>query len=194
MGIKMSNLFSEELHKYYVDGEEVPSVTEIAKPISFEQMSKLDNNILERARNRGSIVHEYCEQYLLCGEIDFAEVGSEYIDYVEQFVNWYITYKPKVLFTEYQMYSSEFAGTTDLICEIDGKRIIVDYKTTSSIDTKSLSVQLEGYRRLAEMQGIHIDATYSLQLKKDSWTFKERDCDSEWFDLLLKHNKKMKGE
>ena len=66
----MKEFFDEEQHKYFVNGIEVPSVTEIAEPISFNRLNNLPNHILERARMRGSQVHEFAEEYLLVGEID----------------------------------------------------------------------------------------------------------------------------
>lgn len=184
--------FAPDTHTYYWDGKIVPSVTEIAKPISSARLNELPKWIVENARQRGSAVHEYAEEYLLCGELDFDSIEPEYLPYVENFVNWARTYKPKVLYTEYKMGCEEFAGTLDLICEIDGQIILVDYKTTSSIDKKSLSVQLEGYNRLAKLYGIKIDRFMYLHLKKDGWVFKDILLDPTWFDILLQHNKKMK--
>ncbi len=184
--------FDPDTHTYYWDGKIVPSVTEIANPISSVRLNELPKWIVENARRRGSAVHEYAEEYLLCGELDFDRIEPEYLPFVENFVNWARTYKPKVLYTEYKMGCEEFAGTLDLICEIDGQIILVDYKTTSSIDKKSLSVQLEGYNRLAKLYGIEIDRFMYLHLKKDGWVFKDIILAPTWFNLLLLHNKKMK--
>lgn len=186
------NYFDAENHKYFSNGVEVPSVTEIAKPISCERLSGLPRHIVENARNRGTAVHELAEEYLLVGELDFEELPPEYAPYLEQFIEWAFTYKPKVLYTEYKMFGSEFAGTCDLICNIDGKTIVVDYKATSAIDKKSLSVQLEGYKRLCTAYNIQIDECWYLHLKKDTYVFKPLETDAEWFDILLAHNKKMK--
>lgn len=190
----MSNYFDEETHKYYVDGVEKPSVTEIANPISFERLDALQKSMLERARMRGTRCHELAEEYLLLGELDIEEIETEFIPYIQQFVLWVKTYRPKVIFTEKQLFGNEFCGTLDLVCEIDGKIINVDYKFTSSIDKKSLSVQLEGYSRLAKENGIQIDEGWFLHIKKDSFVFKPITKDKEWFDLLLLHNKKMRGK
>ena len=188
----MANYYDEENHKYYVDGIEKPSVTEIANPISAERLNALQIALVERARERGKRCHELFEEYLLLGEIDTEEIETEYFPYVKQFVLWAKTYRPRVLFTEKKLYGTEFCGTADLICEIDGKTIIVDYKVTSIADKRSLSVQLEGYFRLAEINGIHVDEVAMLHIKKDSYTFKPIRRDAEWFSLLLRHNQKMK--
>lgn len=186
------NDYNEELHKYYVNGVEVPSVTDICSPISFQRLDALQKSMLDRAKARGTRCHEIAEEYLLVGEIDIDEIETEYIPYVQQFVLWVKTYRPKVLYTEKRLWGKDFAGTLDLICEIDGKIINVDYKFTSAMDKKSLSVQLEGYDRLAKENGIHIDESWVLHIKKDGYVFKPITKDKEWFNLLLAHNKKMK--
>lgn len=190
----MSNYYDDETHKYYVGGVEKPSVTEIANPISFERLSALQKLLIEKAKQRGTRCHELFEQYLLLGELDTEEIETEYFPYVQQFVLWAKSYRPKVLFTEKKLYGEDFCGTADLICEIDGKLIIVDYKVTSAIDKKSLSVQLEGYYRLCKKLGLEIDDCYFLHIKKDSYVFKPIKRDAEWFDMLLFHNKKMRGK
>lgn len=188
------NYYDEEKHRYYVDGVEKPSVTEIAKPISAERLNAIQMVMVERARERGRRCHELFEQYLLLGEIDPEEIETEYFPYVQQFVLWSKAYRPKVLFTEKKLYGDEFCGTADLICVIDGKLIVVDYKVTSAIDKKSLSVQLEGYYRLCNKLGLEIDECYFLHIKKGSYVFKPIKRDAEWFDVLLYHNKKMRGK
>ena len=188
----MANIYDEENHKYYVDGEEKPGVTDIASPISFERLDNLQKVLLERARARGRRCHEIFEEYLLMGDIDIEEIETDYIPYVQQFILWAKTYKPKVIYTEKKMFSNEFCGTCDLVCEIDKKVLIVDYKVTSAADKKSLSVQLEGYYRLCQKYDIDIEDTYYLHIKKDGYVFKPIKRDVEWFDILLKHKQKMK--
>jgi ATP-dependent exoDNAse (exonuclease V) beta subunit len=188
----MADIYDEINHEYYRNGKKLPSVTEICEPISFERLDALQKAMVERAKQRGSRCHELAEEYLLVSELDIDEIESEYIPYMQQFVLWAKTYKPKVLYTEKKLFSDLFAGTLDLICEIDGKTIIVDYKFTSAIDKKSLSVQLDGYDRLAKINGIAVDESWFLHVKKDGYVFKPITKDSEWFDILLKHNQKMK--
>lgn len=186
--------YNDELHQYFVGGVEKPSVTEIASPISFERLDALQKHLLERAKARGSRCHELFEEYLLCGELDVESIEIDYIPYVQQFVLWAKSYRPRVLYTEKLLFSDEFCGRADLICAIDGKVTLVDYKVTSAVDKKSLSVQLEGYYRLCQLVGINIEDCYYLHIKKDGYVFKPIKRDAEWFDLLLSHNKKMRGK
>lgn len=186
--------YNDELHRYYVGGVEKPSVTEIANPISFERLNALQASLLERARLRGERCHELFEEFLLFGELNAEEIEAEYFPFVQQFVLWAKTYRPTVLYTEKKLFGEDFCGTADLICIIDGKLVLVDYKVTSAIDKKSLSVQLEGYYRLCRLIGIKIEECYFLHIKKDSYVFKPIKRDAEWFDILLSHNKKMRGK
>jgi hypothetical protein len=134
------------------------------------------------------------EMAYLSNLVEEKRIEMEHFPYIQQFVLWFKTYRPKVIFTERKLFGEKFAGTLDLICEIDGKIINVDYKFTSAIDKKSLSVQLEGYYRLCQENNIHIDESWYLHIKKDAFVFKPITRDSEWFDLLLAHNKKMRGK
>ena len=155
-------------------------------------MNALQQSLLERAKARGNRCHELAEEFWLSGELDTEEIESDYFPYMQQFILWAKTYRPKVIYTEKKLFGNEFCGTADLIIQLDGKTILVDYKFTSQLDTKSLSVQLEGYKRLCGIYGIKIDKCYALHIKKDSYIFKEIKTDPEWFDLLLRHNKKIK--
>ncbi len=187
----METFYNEETHEYFVDGVKTPNITNIASPISFERLDALQKSLLDRARARGSRCHELFEEYLLCGELDIETIETEYIPYVQQFILWVKTYRPKVIFTEKKLFSKEFCGTCDLICEIDDKTFLVDYKVTSVADKKSLSVQLEGYYRLCKLYKINIDECYYLHIKKDGYVFKPIIRNERWFDILLEHNKFM---
>ena len=188
----MKTYYDEEKHEYYVDDVLRPGVTEICSPISAERLNALQMTLLERAKQRGQRCHELFEEYLLLGDLDTDTIEGEYFDYVQQFVLWARTYRPKVIYTEKKLFDYEFCGTCDLICEIDGKTYLIDYKVTSVADKKSLSVQLEGYARLCEKHGIHIDEYYYLHIKKDGYVFKPIKRNQRWFDILLEHNRYMK--
>lgn len=190
----MTTNFDEETHKYTIDGIEYPSVTEICEPISFKRLDALSKSLLDRAKQRGTEVHELCETYALTGEVDDEIKESPYLPYIASFVEWYKTYRPKVIYTEKALFSAKlgYCGKCDLVCEIDGKIFLIDYKATSAIDKKSLSVQLVGYKNLLAEYGINTECEYVLHLKKDGYVFKPIKLDYEWFDILLKHNKKLK--
>lgn len=188
----MKTYYDEEKHEYYVDGVKKPSVTDICSPISAQRLNALQQSVVDRAKQRGSECHKLFEEYILLGEIDIESVETEYLPYIQQFALWVKTYKPKPIYTEKQLFGSDFCGTCDLICEIDDKILLVDYKVTATADKKSLSVQLEGYYRLCEKYGITIDECWYLHIKKDGYVFKPIVRNKRWFDILLEHNKFMR--
>ena len=188
----MQTYYDEEKHEYFVDNIKRPNVTEICSPISAQRLNALQQSVLDRARQRGSVCHRLFEEYLIVGSLNIDNIATEYIPYIQQFILWAKTYRPQVIFTEKRLFWYDFCGTCDLICRIDGKTILVDYKVTATADKKSLSVQLEGYFRLCKQYGINIDECWYLQLKKDGYVFKPIVRNERWFDILLEHNKFMK--
>lgn len=188
------NKFDEETHKYTINGIEYPSVTEICEPISFKRLDALSKNVLEQAKQRGKEIHELCEEYALIQEITDDMRESQYSPYIANFIEWFKTYQPNVIYAEKSLFSAKlgYCGTCDLLCEIDNKLTLVDYKATSAIDKKSLSVQLVGYKRLLAEYGFQTQAEMVLHLKKDGYVYKPITLDQEWFDILLRHNQKLK--
>ena len=64
------------------------------------------------------------------------------------FVQWYNDYKPEILSCEETLWDRDYpvAGTADLVCRIDGKLHLIDYKTGKHYDTHQL--QLTAYGQL----------------------------------------------
>lgn len=162
----MKAILDKEYHVYTVDGIVKPSVSEIMRPLTeafYEEADKYGR--LERARQRGSGVHESIEIYLT-----FGIINEEYEKYVLAFINWMEQYKPNILRYEYCMTNGVYCGTVDLICEIDGKTHLIDYKATSVIHDNLLGIQLAAYEELASSEGFKIEETNVLHLKS-SGTF-----------------------
>src|SRR3990167_4925426 len=92
----------------------------------------------DKGKDIGSIVHEAIEKFLGEESVDIPanEAGKAF----RVFVKWFSDNKPKVLLAEQIGYSKEhdYAGTCDLVCEIDGKTVIVDVKTSNVSRTAPL--------------------------------------------------------
>lgn len=190
--------FDDEFHKYYIKGVEYPSVTEICDPISFKKLDALNKSLIERAAQRGRVIHEFISNFFIEQDESLVdEIPGDLVGYAYAFLNWYRTYKPTVLYSELLLGDDElgFCGTCDIIVVIDNKIILIDTKTTANLDKKYLSAQLSGYKQLLAKRGIFVDKTMALHLKKDqTWNFCEITPDDEWFSLLLKHNQKMRSK
>jgi hypothetical protein len=90
---------------------------------NFRQVSK-------NAMDAGSRVHDAIEQYLKTGREPFKpsdEVMAGFLSFLE----WQDAHHLKTLQTEHTVYGDRYAGTLDLLCELNGKQYVIDFKTTS---------------------------------------------------------------
>lgn len=162
--------FDPSTHTYTIDGVAVPSVTEICSVLTAGKYSG-GQGVIDAARARGTAVHELCEAYDY-GTLE--EVPAELAGYVKAWADFCRDYRPEWLFVEHMMFSKELqmAGTCDRIGVIDGKRVVVDIKTTASMDRASklaLACQLFAYEVLYYRQHLEkIDGdSFGVQLKRD---------------------------
>lgn len=194
LGDKMIE-FDEEKHEYSIDGEKFPSVTEICEPISFKKLDAVDKSIVAKAAARGSAIHEMICNYIYTDEFTEDAIPTDYEPYLSAFLDWWLQYAPSPMYNEMLVGSKElgYCGTCDFVCKINNKIYLIDFKTTSELDKKYLSVQLYGYKKALAERGINVEVCAVLHLTKDGkWNFKEITPDEEWWELLQKHNKKMR--
>jgi len=113
--------------------------------------------IKNEAAARGSRVHKAIEilstggtishdEKLTDGEGNYNEITVEEYDRIISFVHWVDEMKPKFISTEKTVFNTKhnYAGTLDAIVEIEGKRYILDYKTSANIYL-SHEVQISSY-------------------------------------------------
>ena len=79
------------------------------------------------------------------------ELTLEECDCILSFKAWFEAVKPKVIAWESAIFSDQYnyAGTIDLICEIDGEYWVVDFKTGQYI-WPEYELQVSAYRRAIE--------------------------------------------
>ena len=165
----MSLVFSEDDHSYFVDGKRVPSVTEVCSLLTADKYSG-GQAIIHAAAVRGTAVHELCALYDMDALPD--EIDPAYSGYLKAWASFCRDYRPQWLWIEKPLGCPRLAGTVDRIGIIDGQPVVVDIKTTSSMDRVSkisLACQLAGYERLAELANIYVvkDSGIGVQLHKD---------------------------
>lgn len=163
--------FNAEKHEYDVLGTKLPSVTEICAPLTYSKYH-LDNAMVEQAARRGSVIHELCASYDR-GDLEHEEtVPADDAQYLLAWIKFCHDYQAKWEYVEIPMATRSFAGTIDRIGIIDGKRVIVDIKTTASMDRAnkiSLCAQIMGYVFLSWDNDFDCSYSHSMgvQLKKD---------------------------
>jgi len=126
------------------------------------------NHNRESAANRGTAIHDIAERYAKEGKFPEVTVPAEHMGYVRALKKWVKFAKPKFTHSEIVVASKEhrFAGTFDGLCTIDGKRCLVDYKTSKKgvVYTKA-HLQAAGYElALYESYGIEIDEKWIIGL------------------------------
>jgi hypothetical protein len=177
-------LYDDEKHYYRVGGKFIRSVSHYLKPISTQVYGTIDEAILKAAAARGTAVHFAIEIFANYGAI---EIAPELQGYFNAFLDWCGKYSPKILASEYRTYHPIYwyAGTLDLIVEINGRIILVDAKCTAELKSYLVSLQDAAYAEAASQHGIRIDGIAALHLRRDgTYTFEEYN-QKEAFNMFL---------
>lgn len=128
---------------------------------------------------RGKEVHAYAEQLIKGADVDVPERLAGYVASAVQFMN---EWRPAPVLVEASVGSRahRYCGTVDLICDLpDGRRALMDYKTSMSGIYPETAVQLAAYRHAefavdgtgAEIPLAHlgINCTYAVWVREDSY-------------------------
>lgn len=160
--------FDEAGHIYRLNGLVIPSVTTLMKPLSDDFYRTVDPDVLDRAARRGTAIHNAVENFT---EFGIRDIAPQYAGYFESFLQWWELRKPEPLAMEHKVYHKilRYAGTADLICVIGGRLTLVDYKSSAQVNSKLCAVQLEGYDRAFESQGVKVDDRLILHLSKSGY-------------------------
>lgn len=107
------------------------------------------------AGDMGTKVHAWVELYTSTNECPAMPEDEQERKMAEKFHAWVVENKVKFLESEKQVYNLTewYAGTLDFICEIDGKKYIGDFKTSSGIYSREYFAQCAGYRWAFEDMG-----------------------------------------
>lgn len=140
-------VFDPVEHRYTYDGNPVPSVTQIMRPLTEAVYGKIDPATLQAAADFGTAVHA-CTEYLDEGDLDANSVEPEWIPYVEAYIAWKDFARPTIERIEWRLACEKYAGTIDRIVTINGEPWVVDIKTTTAIHPH-VGVQLAAYEALA---------------------------------------------
>lgn len=165
-------LFFDQGHKYTLDGEEVPSVSELCRFLSREVYGTVAQYTLDQAADRGTMVHKACEALDVYGKVEVKEDISPYVNAYLQFrhehdVEWNMVERSIANQKE------RYAGTIDRYGTIDGIKALVDLKTTYTVHKRLAIAQLNLYRWMVEAEGHPVEKQYILHLKKDGYKLVE---------------------
>jgi len=144
--------------RYRVDGKIVPGVTTIIGSnlgwntyvlVNWATKLALEGEDPEEHKNRagriGTIAHKLIENYIK-NEVNKTNLACDLFFYAtpevmaaqtafKAFLDWEDAYKPTYLHSELQLVSKKYryGGTSDLICLIGDKRVVLDFKTSTGV-------------------------------------------------------------
>lgn len=151
--------FIEETHTYIVDGIIVPSVSTIlAQTIFKDKYASVPDFVLQKAAEFGTAVHKAIETSEWIGLDD--KQYQVYMNYLKLVKRENIE---PLVHEQVVSYNYDFAGTFDMIANVNGLNCLVDIKTTYHLDRDYLSWQLSLYE-LA--YGKQFDKLYAIWLPK----------------------------
>jgi hypothetical protein len=161
-------IFSEDAHIYQLDGQVIPSVSELCSPLSKSIYQEVPKWQMEAAADRGTAVHKATQQLDAAGT---ADIDAEYLPYLLAYMRFLQEHSVSWSLTEQPMYHKEFlfAGTPDRYGYVDGKATLVDFKTSSNVHKPLCRAQLNFYALMIFERGLPVDQMMILHLKRDGY-------------------------
>jgi hypothetical protein len=118
----------------------------------LKQVGYNADEIVKKAAEQGSNVHEMIENYLKGFEINWEFEGKQLYTLNEwkmfcKFIEFFETYKLEILAIEFVFCNEDlgFGGCIDLICRINDQIWLIDHKTSNYIH-KTHELQISAYR------------------------------------------------
>lgn len=135
----------------------------------FQAYAFVDQQKLKRAQQIGTGVHEAIEAYFKDG---FEPLDRKKAPYFESFLKWVEGKDIKVHMLETRLYDHprKITGRIDLLANIDGMNVLVDFKTGSWSHPEIWRLQATFYRSMIHQDDLIPDHYLFVQLNKDGVT------------------------
>lgn len=182
----MKVVFNDDTHTYWLGDKKLVSVTQLLKKHGLStNYTGVDDEVLKRVAERGTMIHKEIETYNKTGEIGFTSELQDYIEICND-----LEFKPdnsEIILPNGEIDADKlddyiFAGTADIIGHSKYGSTLVDIKTTSKVDHRACSWQLSLYERLA---GVVFDKFFVFHLGKDSKAVPIAKIPAQEIDRLL---------
>lgn len=138
--------YFDDEHLYLVDGVMVPSITQILAHRFGRKYENVNRDVLRRAAEAGTAVHEAIERYCTTGEeSDLPELRN--FKFLQRRYGFEVLQNevPVILFDTWDEWKPIAAGRVDLVLS-NGCLVGADIKRTSTLDKEYLAYQLNLYR------------------------------------------------
>lgn len=145
-------VFNKDEHTYTLNGKILHGITGmLSRQLFADKYKDIPAFVLQRAAERGTMIHEDCEFADATGLEPQTTEGRNYLELRKDF---------KVLCNEYTVSDNEyFASNIDCVWEKNGEVVLADIKTTSHLDEEYVAWQLSIYAYLFELQNPHLKVT-----------------------------------
>jgi hypothetical protein len=124
--------FDEASHTYHLRGERLPSVTQVLRPAI--DLSMIPDAVLARKREIGEAVHAAIELDVQ-DRLDEDSIHEDVAPYFDGWRRFMREKQPKIIACELRVYHTtyRYAGTLDLLAEVDGELTVIDTKSTAAM-------------------------------------------------------------
>lgn len=165
-------VFDEKNHIYYVNGKQVPSVTQILHYLFPNKYKGVSSEVLNNKANYGTEVHNLLEYV---NSINITNPSDAYslkcsdpmmINSIVSYINLKNKFRFRPLKQELIVNNDYVAGKFDLLAEMNNKICLMDYKTTYKLDKEYLSWQLSIYNYLNKNE--KAEELYAIWVPKSS--------------------------
>lgn len=159
-----------------------------------DELKKAHTKERDKAAVRGTAVHELAEKLITTGEITLGAGEENLRPYIEHYADLLEAMNITPLYAEIMLgnRSQWYAGTTDLIADIDGQTWLLDLKTSNHIHG-SYALQCAAYANAefyiddtgCEAPMMHIDRIGAIHLQPDGAIFHPFDDLNGAWDAFL---------
>jgi hypothetical protein len=138
-------------HRYWLDDEEIPSVTTVLRAAGLYNYDAVPQRYLNAGRTRGTFVHEICEA-IDCNTLDWKRLEAEhpkYIGYAEAYMAFIADTGFQATLNEAAFGSEKekYGGMLDKAGATRGGGLLLDIKT-GMIKKNELELQTAAYEHL----------------------------------------------
>ncbi len=151
-------IYFDDSHTYFIDGEETLSSTQITNLINPFKIMKIPINVLKKAGDKGTKIHQAIETFLKTGEK--LDEKDKHYGYFKAFLTLYDDIKKDLEIESLEHiaisvipYNDEIIrliGTIDCLGKYKSRKVIIDWKTSRMISVPEWRTQLSIYRELVK--------------------------------------------
>lgn len=181
------------------EGVEVPSVTTIMKVLNKPFIPLWANSlgwkrqsytkVLEESAEKGTFVHELLHEYLFKEGKEFNISNPDTVNFIYENINAFKDFlkdhELKPIWGEKSFSTDTYGGTVDLLCELDGKLTILDFKTSKKFYSSHF-IQLGAYIQLLEKHDIFVEQVGICRIRDGEVNLKLKSIEQmdEYIDLF----------